>query len=67
MTRPEPITFGSYIASARKKIALSQKQLAERILREEDNQPMQGLHEIAERRRACMAGMRQLIEISPNG
>lgn len=30
MTQPVPITFGSYIAAARKKIPLSQKQLAER-------------------------------------
>jgi len=40
MTKPEPTTFGSHIASARKKIPLSQKQLAERILRDEDGQPI---------------------------
>lgn len=40
MTRPEPITFGSCIATARKKLPLSQKQLAEHILREEDGEPI---------------------------
>lgn len=54
MTRPEPITFGSYIAAARKKIPLSQKQLAERILREEDGQPIspQYLNDIERDRRS---------------
>lgn len=54
MTRPEPITFGSYIAAARKKVPLSQKQLAERILREEDGEPIspQYLNDIERDRRS---------------
>jgi transcriptional regulator with XRE-family HTH domain len=54
MTRPEPTTFGSYIANARKKIPLSQKQLAERILREEDGEPIspQYLNDIERDRRS---------------
>ncbi len=54
MIKPEPTTFGSHIASARKKIPLSQKQLAERILREEDGQPIspQYLNDIERDRRS---------------
>jgi transcriptional regulator with XRE-family HTH domain len=54
MTRSEPTTFGSYIADARKNIPLSQKQLAERILREEDGQPIspQYLNDIERDRRS---------------
>ena len=53
MMKPEPTTFGSYIANARKKVPLSQKQLAERILREEDGQPIspQYLNDIEHDRR----------------
>jgi transcriptional regulator with XRE-family HTH domain len=54
MTKSDPATFGSYIASARKRIPLSQKQLAERILREEDGQPIspQYLNDIERDRRS---------------
>lgn len=54
MTRPEPITFGTYIADARKKLKMSQKELAARILREEDNQPIspQYLNDIERDRRS---------------
>src|SRR5262245_17663123 len=54
MTRPEPTTFGTYIANARKKIPLSQKQLAVRILRDEDGQPIspQYLNDIEHDRRS---------------
>ncbi len=54
MTRPEPMTFGGYIASARKKIPLSQKQLAERIMREEDGEAIspQYLNDIERDRRS---------------
>jgi len=54
MTKSEPTTFGSYIASARKKVPLSQKQLAERVLREEDGQPIspQYLNDIERDRRS---------------
>jgi transcriptional regulator with XRE-family HTH domain len=53
MTRPEPATFGSYIADARKKLQISQKELASRILREEDNAPIspQYLNDIERDRR----------------
>jgi transcriptional regulator with XRE-family HTH domain len=54
MTRSEPTTFGAYIANARKSIPLSQKQLAERIRREEDDQPIsaQYLNDIEHDRRS---------------
>jgi transcriptional regulator with XRE-family HTH domain len=54
MIKAETTTFGSYIASARKKIPLSQKQLAEQILREEDGQPIspQYLNDIERDRRS---------------
>jgi transcriptional regulator with XRE-family HTH domain len=54
MARSESVTFGSYIAAARKKIQLSQKQLAERIKREEDQQPIspQYLNDIERDRRS---------------
>lgn len=54
MTRSEPTTFGSYIASARKNISLSQKELAERIQREEDGQSIsaQYLNDIEHDRRS---------------
>ncbi|MGF6601791.1 transcriptional regulator with XRE-family HTH domain [Paraburkholderia sp. GAS448] len=53
MTRPEPATFGSYIADARKKLQISQKELASRILREEDDAPIspQYLNDIERDRR----------------
>ncbi|WP_025042123.1 helix-turn-helix domain-containing protein [Nitrosospira briensis] len=40
MTRLDHVTFGNYIAEARKKLQMSQKELATRILREEDGQPI---------------------------
>jgi transcriptional regulator with XRE-family HTH domain len=48
-----PITFGSYIADARKSMNMSQKELAQRILREEDQQPIspQYLNDIERDRR----------------
>ena len=54
MTRSEPTTFGSHIANARKKAPLSQKQLAERILREDDGEPIspQYLNDIERNRRS---------------
>jgi len=54
MTKAEPTTFGSYIAKARKNLALSQKQLAEQVLREEDEQPIspQYLNDIERDRRS---------------
>lgn len=54
MTRPEPITFGSYIADARKKLQMSQKDLAARIKREEDEEPIspQYLNDIERDRRS---------------
>lgn len=53
MTKPEPITFGRYIADARKKLQMSQKELAARILREEDGEPIspQYLNDIERDRR----------------
>ena len=38
MANYEKMTFGSYIADARKKLQMSQKELATRILREEDGE-----------------------------
>ncbi|MCK7468894.1 MAG: helix-turn-helix domain-containing protein [Desulfosudis oleivorans] len=35
MSQPDPVTFGRYIADARKKLQMSQKELASQILREE--------------------------------
>ena len=54
MTKSEATTFGSYIANARKKLLLSQKQLAERVHREEDGQPIspQYLNDIERDRRS---------------
>ena len=50
--KPE-LTFGRYIAEARKKIPMSQKELAAKILREEDQQPIspQYLNDIERDRR----------------
>lgn len=50
----EPITFGAYIAEARKALSMSQKELAGRILREEDDQPIspQYLNDIERDRRS---------------
>lgn len=47
-------TFGTYIAEARKKLQMSQKELAARILREEDQQPIspQYLNDIERDRRS---------------
>ena len=39
-TPSDTVTFGSYIADARKALHMSQKELAQRILREEDEQPI---------------------------
>ncbi len=54
MTRSEPNTFGSYIADARKKLQMSQKELATRILREEDGESIspQYLNDIERDRRS---------------
>lgn len=48
-----PETFGSYIVKRRKEIGVSQKQLAERILREDDGKPIspQYLNDIERDRR----------------
>jgi len=53
MPKQELVTFGSYIAEARKKLSISQKELAARILREEDQQPIspQYLNDIERDRR----------------
>ncbi len=58
MTRSEPITFGRYIADARKKLQMSQKELAARVLREEDNEPIspQYLNDIERDRRNPTSG-----------
>jgi len=47
------VTFGSYIAAERKKKAISQKELAARIMREEDGKPIspQYLNDIERDRR----------------
>lgn len=47
-------TFGRYIAEARKKLQLNQKELAQRILREEDGVPIspQYLNDIERDRRS---------------
>src|ERR1041384_7069127 len=51
--KSEAITFGTYIAEARKRLKMSQKELAERILREDDQQPIspQYLNDIERDRR----------------
>jgi transcriptional regulator with XRE-family HTH domain len=48
-----PSTFGAYIAEARKALKMSQKELAAKILREEDGQPIspQYLNDIEHDRR----------------
>jgi transcriptional regulator with XRE-family HTH domain len=53
MSQPDPVTFGRYIADARKKLQMSQKELASQILREEDNEPIspQYLNDIERDRR----------------
>jgi transcriptional regulator with XRE-family HTH domain len=53
MSQPDPITFGRYIADARKKLQMSQKELASQILREEDDEPIspQYLNDIERDRR----------------
>lgn len=52
-THSDSLTFGSYIADARKALHMSQKELAQRILREEDEQPIspQYLNDIERDRR----------------
>jgi transcriptional regulator with XRE-family HTH domain len=52
--KSETITFGAYIAEARKKLRMSQKELAAQILREEDEQPIspQYLNDIERDRRS---------------
>lgn len=51
--RPEITTFGAYIAEARKKLQISQKELAACILREENQEPIspQYLNDIERDRR----------------
>ena len=53
MSQPDPVTFGRYIADARKKLQMSQKQLASQILPEEDDEPIspQYLNDIERDRR----------------
>jgi transcriptional regulator with XRE-family HTH domain len=53
MTTREMKTFGTYIAEARKRLQMSQKELAALILREEDQQPIspQYLNDIERDRR----------------
>jgi transcriptional regulator with XRE-family HTH domain len=53
MTQSGPLTFGRYIADARKKLQISQKELALQILREEDDAPIspQYLNDIERDRR----------------
>ncbi|NGZ96212.1 MAG: XRE family transcriptional regulator [Nitrospira sp. WS110] len=54
MKKPsDTITFGSYIADARKALQMSQKELAQHVLREEDEQPIspQYLNDIERDRR----------------
>ena len=53
MSQPDPGTFGRYIADARKKLQMSQKELASQILREEDDEPIspQYLNDIERDRR----------------
>jgi transcriptional regulator with XRE-family HTH domain len=53
MSQPDPVTFGRYIADARKKLQMSQKELATQILREEDDEPIspQYLNDIERDRR----------------
>lgn len=53
MSQPDPVTFGRYIADARKKLQMSQKELASQILREEDDEPIspQYLNDIERDRR----------------
>lgn len=52
-TQSDPVTFGSYIADARKALQMSQKELAQQVLREEDQQPIspQYLNDIERDRR----------------
>ena len=38
--KPDATTFGKHIAEARKSLKMSQKELAERILREDDHRPI---------------------------
>lgn len=54
MKTTQPSTFGRYISEARKKKKMSQKELAERILREEDQKPIspQYLNDIEHDRRS---------------
>jgi transcriptional regulator with XRE-family HTH domain len=49
-----PVTFGAYIAGARKALKMSQKELATRIKREEDGEPIspQYLNDIEHDRRS---------------
>lgn len=53
-TTRETKTFGNYISEARKKLQISQKELAAKILREEDGQPIspQYLNDIERDRRS---------------
>ncbi len=53
MSQPDPVTFGRYIADARKKLQMSQKELASQILREEDDESIspQYLNDIERDRR----------------
>ena len=61
------VTFGSYIAEARKRLQMSQKELAARILREEDQQSIspQYLNDIERDRRTPTADqlLKQFAEV----
>ena len=67
MSQPDPITFGRYIADARKKLQMSQKELASQILREEDDEPIspQYLNDIEHDRRSPTSDhlIRQFAEV----
>jgi len=67
MTKPEANTFGGFIAGARKELGLSQKQLAQQILREEDGTPIspQYLNDIERDRRSPTSDhlLRQFVKV----
>ncbi len=57
-TTPETTTFGAYIAACRKALTMSQKELASKIMREEDGAPIspQYLNDIERDRRSPTSG-----------
>jgi transcriptional regulator with XRE-family HTH domain len=67
MTKQENTTFGGFIAAARKELGLSQKQLAQQILREEDSAPIspQYLNDIERDRRSPTSDhlIRQFVKV----